>query len=209
MSSSSGTAAPTQADDGSLLPSSQSDPDVALDDSNSIERPRVHYALQVDTMAAANDPTLQVPDATGSTTPQEDVPFSPVLRRRTTRASTFRTTDYGNDFDPRRPGWQPGSEPGYDPEKPDGGHASMPTLSAPCEITVVDFAQDDMVMHHFENAGFIAFLEKPQEKWVKCRWININGLSWDVIQAVGQCKKLHKLAIEDMMNTRNRTKCDW
>jgi hypothetical protein len=137
-----------------------------------------------------------------------DIPISPILRRRSTRVPTFKSIDY-EDFDGHRPGWQPGSEPGFDPSKSDGGHASMPTLSAPCEITVVDFSQIDMVMHHFDNNGFIDFLHKPQEEWAKCRWININGLSWDVIQAVGQNKKLHKLSLEDIMNTRNRTKADW
>lgn len=136
---------------------------------------------------------------------------SPMLRRRSTRAATFKTIDDGEDFDafPARPGWQPGSEPGYDPELPDGGHASMPTLSADCDITIVDFSLGQMVKRHFDNASFISFLEQPKESWAKCRWININGLSWDVIQAVGNKKGLHKLALEDIMNIRNRTKVDW
>ncbi|KHN97538.1 Mg2+ transporter protein, CorA-like/Zinc transport protein ZntB [Metarhizium album ARSEF 1941] len=138
--------------------------------------------------------------------------LSPVLfRRRSSRGSTFKTIGEGHDFDTygSLPGWQPGSEPGYDPELPDGGHASMPTLSAECDITVVDFALERMVKRHFNNDGFIAFLEKPKEAWAKCRWINVNGLSWDVIQAVGNHKGLHKLALEDIMNLRNRTKADW
>ena len=64
-------------------------------------------------------------------------------------------------------------------------------------------------MHDFDNAGLIQFINKRQEDWIKCRWININGLSWDVIQALGRYKKLHRLAIEDMVNTNNRTKADW
>ncbi|KAK2592700.1 hypothetical protein QQS21_009601 [Conoideocrella luteorostrata] len=135
-----------------------------------------------------------------------------LLRRRSTRAATFKTMDDSDEFDTYGlpDGWQPGSEPGYDPELPDGGHASMPTLSAECDITVVDFSLDRMVKCHFNNESFITFLEhQPQESWTKCRWININGLSWDVIQAVGTKKGLHKLALEDIMNIRNRTKADW
>ncbi|TWU71415.1 hypothetical protein ED733_001287 [Metarhizium rileyi] len=138
--------------------------------------------------------------------------LSPVLsRRRTSRANTLRTVDDCDDFDRygALPGWQPGSEPGYDPELPDGGHASVPTLSAECDITVVDFALERVVKRHFHNDSFIAFLEEPKESWAKCRWINVNGLSWDVIQAVGTKKGLHKLALEDIMNLRNRTKADW
>ncbi|PFH62629.1 hypothetical protein XA68_12703 [Ophiocordyceps unilateralis] len=128
-------------------------------------------------------------------------------------AAMFRTVDDCSelllDDDSAPPGWQPGAEPGYDPELPDGGHASMPTLSARCNITVIDFSPDRMVQRHFDNEAFIAFLEKPQDKWATCRWINVNGLSWDVIQAVGSKKGLHKLALEDVMNLRNRTKADW
>jgi Mg2+ and Co2+ transporter CorA len=81
--------------------------------------------------------------------------------------------------------------------------------SEECAITVVDFSEKDMKMHDFGNADFIQFLNVPQESWIKCRWINVNGLSWDVIQALGQHKKLHRLAVEDMINTNNRTKADW
>ncbi|KFA52795.1 hypothetical protein S40293_00857 [Stachybotrys chartarum IBT 40293] len=140
-------------------------------------------------------------------------PFSssPTIGRMQTRAGTFKTIDDYDDFEPygARQGWQPGSEPGYDPNLPDGGHASMPTLSAPCQITVVDFSDNHMVKRHFGNADFIDFLDRPQESWAKCRWINVNGLSWDVIQALGNKKGLHKLALEDIMNIRNRTKTDW
>lgn len=66
-----------------------------------------------------------------------------------------------------------------------------------------------MVMHDFGNEGLINFLQQKQDDWISCRWINVNGLSWDVIQALGQYKRLHRLAIEDLMNTNNRTKADW
>nr|XP_036583737.1 putative CorA family metal ion transporter [Colletotrichum truncatum]KAF6792880.1 putative CorA family metal ion transporter [Colletotrichum truncatum] len=134
-----------------------------------------------------------------------DQAISPLRRR----AGTFKPVEDFDDFELSRPGWQPGSEPGFDPNKSDGGHASMPTLHADCDISVIDFSQDKMVKHKFGNDGFVDFIKEPQESWVKCRWININGLSWDVISACGQYKGLHKLAIEDIMNTRNRTKTDW
>jgi hypothetical protein len=73
----------------------------------------------------------------------------------------------------------------------------------------VDFSEDDMVMQDFDNAGLIDFVRKPQEDSIKCRWINVNGLIWDVIQALGKCKRLHRLAIEDLVNTNNRMKANW
>ncbi|KAM0323325.1 hypothetical protein ACHAQA_008917 [Verticillium albo-atrum] len=150
---------------------------------------------------------------TTTTNSDPETPFSPVRRRADSRANTFRAVDdYDDvafDFESHRPGWQPGSEPGYDPSKPDGGHASVPALHAECEITVADFDEGRVESRSFGNEDFIEYLQKPQPAWSKCRWININGLSWDVIQACGQHKGLHKLAIEDIMNTRNRTKTDW
>ena len=136
--------------------------------------------------------------------------FTPTLRRRRTRAASFRTIE-GDDFEEynMHPGWQPGQEPGFDPGLPDGGHASLEALDADCYITVVDFSTERVMKRHFGNDGFISFLQVPQEAWVQCRWININGLSWDVIQAVGNHKGLHKLALEDIMNVRNRTKAEW
>jgi len=135
-------------------------------------------------------------------------PPSPMLRRRQTRANTglsFRTVE----ATPMRPSWHPGQEPGLDPSKPNGGRPHTPDIHEECQITVVDFSEDNIDVHDFDNDGLIAFIAKPQESWIKCRWISVNGLSWDVIQALGQHKKLHRLALEDLTNTKNRTKADW
>ncbi|KAI1378386.1 hypothetical protein F4677DRAFT_413099 [Hypoxylon crocopeplum] len=156
------------------------------------DRARVHYNVNVDTSG--------IPQSVPRFSP---LPPSPSIRRRTTRSNTFKTIDDFEDFG------RPGAEPGIDPSKPDGGQDSTPGLHADCQITVVDFSQDNLQIHELGNAELIAFVKKPQPGWVKCRWINVNGLSWDVIQALGQYKDLHRLAIEDIMNTQNRTKADW
>jgi Mg2+ and Co2+ transporter CorA len=131
---------------------------------------------------------------------------SPVLKRRQTRVNTNFTTV---DITPARPSWRPGQEPGLDPSKPNGGRLEEPTRREDCQITVVDYSENDIVIHDFNNAELIQFLGKEQESWISCRWVNVNGLSWDVIQALGKTKGLHRLAIEDLMNTNNRTKVDW
>lgn len=135
-------------------------------------------------------------------------PTNPILRRRGARSSTSRTVTASKSY-PERPNWHPGQEPGLDPSKPNGGRTQKPMLHAQCEITVVDFSEDDMVMRHLNNESLPGFLKHEKEDWIKCRWINVNGLSWDVISALGKYKKLHRLAVEDMTNTRNRTKADW
>ncbi|KAH7308113.1 hypothetical protein B0I35DRAFT_483394 [Stachybotrys elegans] len=171
-----------------------------------IPLPRFRQDLNIQT-GNLHERAVESPETTRS---EPNVRFddSPsTLRRR----PTFKTVEDYDELESysARPGWQPGSEPGFDPELPDGGHASMPMLSADCKITVVDFSTNHMVKRHFHNADFIEFLNEPQAPWAKCRWINVNGLSWDVIQAIGNKKDLHRLALEDIMNIRNRTKTDW
>jgi Mg2+ and Co2+ transporter CorA len=142
---------------------------------------------------------------------------APVLRHRKSRTNTVWSTYPAVDGNPHRPQWEPGQEPGLDPAKPYGGREEPPSLYTECDITVVDYSEDDMMMRHLDNVSlpnWIAKMEKMEqegqkEDWVMCRWINVNGLSWDVIQALGKYKRLHRLAIEDMVNTKNRTKVDW
>ncbi|RYP12442.1 hypothetical protein DL765_007341 [Monosporascus sp. GIB2] len=168
-------------------------------------RSRVQNDLHLDTTTAPLQQTTSRTSRRPSLTPTAGQP-----RRRVTRANTFRTIEEFEEFESGPPGWKPGAEPGMDPSKPDGGQpGSLPPLHAECQITVVDFSQTDLEIHEFENKELIEFVTKPQPSWVKCRWINVNGLSWDVIQALGKYKNLHRLSIEDIMNTRNRTKVDW
>jgi Mg2+ and Co2+ transporter CorA len=124
------------------------------------------------------------------------------------RASTMQTIKDLDDFEARH-GWRPGTEPGVDTSRADGGHSAMVKPHAECQITVVDFSMDKLNVEELDNNGLIEFLKIPQPDWVQCRWINVNGLSWDVIKAIGQHKKLHRLAVEDLMNTRSRAKADW
>ncbi|KAF8454308.1 hypothetical protein BGX38DRAFT_1089637 [Terfezia claveryi] len=96
----------------------------------------------------------------------------------------------------------PGSEPGLSPD-------SKVELHTRCGITVVDFSQDQVIQTELENDSLREFLEEDRPEWSLVRWINLNGLSWDCISAVAKKYKLHSLALEDLLNTKNRTKCDW
>jgi hypothetical protein len=138
----------------------------------------------------------------------ESISRDPTLLRRANRSLSGQTV-HTIDAVHFRPSWHAGQEPGLDPSKPNGGRLGTPILQQECQITLVDYSESDMQMHYFDNASFIEFLQKPKAEWVNCRWINVNGLSWDIIQAVGKDKHFHKLAIEDLINTHNRTKADW
>ncbi|KAL8951436.1 MAG: hypothetical protein Q9222_002597 [Ikaeria aurantiellina] len=155
------------------------------------------------------DLEIQSPQSHNIGSPLQKQPSSPVesIKRRIHRSSTAKT------YQPERRGreWAPGQEPGIDPTQSHDGQepSNLPHLFEECEIKVVDFSIDSMSVHQMNNKSLEEFLEDPRPEWAACRWINVNGLSWDVIKLLGNDKGLHRLAIEDMMNTRNRTKADW
>lgn len=133
------------------------------------------------------------------------------IRRRSKRTNTLRSY-YREGSSPER--WEAGKEPGIDPNTAsplsDSEWTSLPIeLHRICEITIVDFSQEDMRHYVLDNTSLEQFLAREREPWVQCRWINVNGLSWDVIRILGRHKNLHRLAIEDLMHPHNRTKVDW
>lgn len=139
------------------------------------------------------------------------------VRKRTRRSNTARSyyPDGSGQSPIWHPGEEPGQEPGLDPAQPifppsQSGEVQLPEQSyRRCDITVVDFSQENMTMYHLDNDTLPAFLEKEREPWVACRWINVNGLSWDVVRLLANHKDIHRLAVEDLMHSVNRTKADW
>jgi hypothetical protein len=129
------------------------------------------------------------------------------LRRRPTRSNTIR--HYHTS--PSRHNWEePGAEPGIDTKKETFGRDTQHYLHQHCDITIVDFSADRVECYEKDNDDLEEFLQKPKEDWAECRWINVNGLSYDVIRILGNHKNLHRLAVEDLLNTnRSRTKADW
>ncbi|OJJ51006.1 hypothetical protein ASPZODRAFT_11853 [Penicilliopsis zonata CBS 506.65] len=134
-------------------------------------------------------------------------------RKRVRRSTTARS--YYPDGSTHDPNWQPGTEPGIDPTQPlppyatDGAASPRMVLHKRCEITVVDFSQHEMRQYELDNDNLEQFLSREREPWVQCRWINVNGLSWDVVRILGNEKGIHRLAVEDLIYTSNRTKADW
>lgn len=82
-----------------------------------------------------------------------------------------------------------GAEPGVDPR-----HASAEAMYGhmirPCRIEIVDYSAVRNTHRVMSNHEFLELMDTnsdgPPQKlpWVKVRWINIGGLSWDVIKAV-------------------------
>ena len=116
----------------------------------------------------------------------------------------LRRSTTANSYAPQLQGrqWKPGQEPGIRASAVSGPRRH-------CDISVVDFSQDKIRPSFLVNDTLEAFLEKPKADWVACRWINVNGISGDVVQLLATHNNFHRLAIEDMLNNHNRTKADW
>ena len=164
----------------------------------SVQRP-THIDLE------AQSPT-HTHNTDASAVPMNSPPES-VRQRRINRSNTVKS------YRPERRGqsWQPGQEPGIDTSAPIDPYSSstQPKLFEICQITTVDFSQTEMQQHELDNDTLEHFMAKPRPDWAACRWINVNGLSWDVVKLLGNHYGLHRLSIEDLMNPQNRTKADW
>ncbi|KAH8094648.1 hypothetical protein BXZ70DRAFT_946975 [Cristinia sonorae] len=107
-----------------------------------------------------------------------------------------------------------GAEPGIDPRRASAslhyGH-----IKQQCQIEVADYSAVRSSFGRMTNKEFIDFLDNPQaserEPWVKVRWINIGGISWDVISALALKYDMHPLALEDVLHQRGhaRSKADY
>lgn len=124
-------------------------------------------------------------------------------QRRLSRSNTVKTY-----HEPSRPNWQPGAEPGIDTDA-ERVSPHLEALRARCDILVADFSAEHLESVQTDNDTLEEVLSEKRPPHLPCRWISVNGLSWDVIKILGQHYGLHRLAIEDLINTRTRTKCDW
>jgi Mg2+ and Co2+ transporter CorA len=104
---------------------------------------------------------------------------------------------------------RPGAEPGIDPSKTDVADLQYANLIAESQVTLVDFSEEKIMKKDMYNDEFLEFMKEPRPDWATCRWINVNGLSWDVIRCIGKRYNLHRLAIEDLVHARGRAKADW
>lgn len=84
-----------------------------------------------------------------------------------------------------------GAEPGVDPRQLLAEATYRDTLTGPCKIEIVDYSAIRNTHRVMNNDEFIAYMNtatagSPPTKppWAKVRWINICGLSWEVIKTV-------------------------
>jgi hypothetical protein len=80
-----------------------------------------------------------------------------------------------------------GAEPGVDPRRADAD-LQYGSIKQDCVIELFDYSAVRASYGRMTNAEFVNLMNDPRaserEPWVKVRWINIGGISWDVIKAV-------------------------
>ncbi|KAJ3503240.1 hypothetical protein NLJ89_g8521 [Agrocybe chaxingu] len=109
-----------------------------------------------------------------------------------------------------------GAEPGVDPRR-SSADATYGHIHRHCEIEIVDYSALRCITRKFTNEEFVDLMDQDspepvkRDPWVKVRWINIGGISWDVIKALAIKYDLHPLALEDVVkgNPRTRSKADY
>ncbi|KAI1786797.1 hypothetical protein LXA43DRAFT_1032081 [Ganoderma leucocontextum] len=107
-----------------------------------------------------------------------------------------------------------GAEPGVDPRRA-SAFMNFGHIRQQCLIEVNDYSTMRTSFGRMTNAEFVRLLADDKashrEPWVRVRWINIGGISWDVISALALKYDLHPLALEDVLTQRGhaRSKADY
>ncbi|OAV93580.1 hypothetical protein, variant [Puccinia triticina 1-1 BBBD Race 1] len=143
---------------------------------------------------------------------------------------TFHSSPTTNDSSQHRYQWSHTGplEPGINPNHPQPQFAHL--SNQPVSVDVVDYSDAQVRFQSFEPAlpSELHRLERavgahtrpftaqaaPQEEtsrppWAAVRWINVNGLSWEVIKLLAIQYQLHPLAVEDCLHTSARSKSEY
>lgn len=78
-----------------------------------------------------------------------------------------------------------GAEPGVDPRR-ESAFLTYGHIKKDCVIEMVDYSAVRRVQRKMTNPEFVELMEhgKGRESWVKVRWINVGGVSFDVVSAL-------------------------
>eukprot|EP00914_Ancora_sagittata_P030490 GHVO01061061.1.p1 GENE.GHVO01061061.1~~GHVO01061061.1.p1 ORF type:complete len:454 (+),score=19.48 GHVO01061061.1:1-1362(+) len=102
-----------------------------------------------------------------------------------------------------------GAEPGVDPRRATAD-IQYGGIKQDCVIELVDYNSTSISYGRMTNKELVSMLgdenASARQSWAKVRWINIGGLSWDVIKSVSLKYDLHPLALEDVFHTRSQTR---
>ncbi|GIL52412.1 hypothetical protein Vafri_8291 [Volvox africanus] len=152
-------------------------------------------------------------DGTGNDIPDERAVQGAVIAARQWKSNTKRASNMRrmrDAIDEVLERHNPGAAPGIDPRRSKYHHLAT-KWCLPARITVVDYCAKDISIHAgLDGAGELsAFLSQPREPHAHVRWIHVDGLNWEVIQALAFKFDLHPLALEDTVHVPQRIKADF
>lgn len=82
-------------------------------------------------------------------------------------------------------------------------------VHAPCKITVIDYDEESIYRSDLDNDSLSSFLENTKRSVnSKIRWINVEGISFDVVRTLTLNLHIHPLAVEDIFHIPQRVKLD-
>ncbi|KAG1830920.1 hypothetical protein EV424DRAFT_248560 [Suillus variegatus] len=102
-----------------------------------------------------------------------------------------------------------GAEPGVDPRR-QSAYLHYAHIRERCEIQINDYSTVRSSFGKMDNERFVQMFNdkrsSEKESWVKVRWINVCGISWDVMSVLALKYGLHPLALEDVLHTHGHTR---
>ncbi|KAJ7684765.1 hypothetical protein DFH06DRAFT_1156563 [Mycena polygramma] len=137
---------------------------------------------------------------------------SPWWRNRRSNSSGRLST---NSDTRRRRHSGAGSEPGINPRE----NEKYGYFNEQCAIQVTEFSSEHVLLSTMPNAEFVELMRQPSSPKASSsspakrplRWINIGGISWDVLSALALHYDVHSLALEDILHEQghNQSKADY
>ncbi|KAA1092445.1 hypothetical protein PGT21_002998 [Puccinia graminis f. sp. tritici] len=143
---------------------------------------------------------------------------------------TFHSSPTTNHSSQQRYQWNHTGplEPGINPNQPQPQFAHL--SNQPVSVNLVDYSDSQVRFQSFEpslaselkrlehaissepnpsTSNNQAHEQTSRPPWAAVRWINVNGLSWEVIRLLAIHYQLHPLAVEDCLHTSARSKSEY
>eukprot|EP00834_Sanchytrium_tribonematis_P000177 NODE_4_length_77007_cov_1.156642.p17 type:complete len:437 gc:universal NODE_4_length_77007_cov_1.156642:5720-7030(+) len=84
----------------------------------------------------------------------------------------------------------------------------LEAIHTSCEITIFDYDKESILLTHCDNDNISSFLKNHPKDPASCRWLHVDGISYDIIKLLGVQYDLHPLALEDIIHINQRIKVD-
>src|ERR1700722_4304026 len=137
---------------------------------------KTHTAEQADSPSSPSAPQIVIPMAHGEPT----LAFSPSTPKDRFRSHVKKIIQLRRSSSVL---FGVGAEPGIDPRRK-STFLSYGHIKAKCTIEIADYSGVRSSIVRMTNQEFVELMNDStsgRERWAKVRWINIGGISWDVL----------------------------